>query len=158
MTVKATLAHGKNFHFYHDGLDNNHVYLELEDVPYDTGYRRIMVAIPIDVWEVIRGLGGASLDLVNATDEELRLIAETMVDLRVAEYRKAEEISPEKASKLRLGDSMVFGAMDAPREQQVARGVEYYKTERDRQREVSIRISQHKILNIDTGVTDASKF
>lgn len=134
------------------------MYLELEDVPYDAGYRRIMVAIPIDVWEVIRELGAAKLDLINATDEELRLIAENMVDLRMAEYRKAEEISPEKASKLRLSDSMIFGAMDAPREQQVVRGVEYYKTERERQREVSIRISQHKILNIDSELTDANKF
>lgn len=156
MTIKATLAYGKNFHFYHEALDNNHVYLELEDIPYDAGYRRLMIAIPIDVWEVIRGLGAAKLDLVNATDEELRLIAENMVDLRMAEYRKAEKISPEKASKLRLSDSMIFGAMDAPREQQVARGVEYYMTERERQMEISTRISQHKILNIDTEVPDAN--
>lgn len=158
MTIKATLAHGKNFHFYHEGLDNNYVYLELEDVLYDAGYRRIMIAIPIDVWEVIRGLGAAKLDMVNATDEELRFMAENIVNVRIAEYRKAEEISPEKASQLRLSDSVIFGAMDAPREQQVARGVEYYKTERERQREVSIRISQHKILNIETEVTDANNF
>jgi len=44
MSLKATLAYGKNFHFYHEALDNNHVYLELEDVSYDVGYRRVMKA------------------------------------------------------------------------------------------------------------------
>jgi hypothetical protein len=154
MTVKATLAYGKSFHFYHDALDNNHVYLELEDVPYDVGYRRVMVAIPIDVWEVIRALGAASLSLVNASDIDLSRTVESKVDERIAEYGRAVKSSPEDAEKIRFRDSVIFGDMNAPREQQVARGIEYYSTERERQRGVSLRMSQHKIIGINSTLPD----
>jgi hypothetical protein len=150
MTVKATLAYGKNFHFYHEGLDNNHVYLELEDVSYDAGYRRLMVAIPIDIWEVIRGLGGANLGLINASDDELIEMVKRKVEERIAGYESACASTPESAGWLRFTDSAVFGSMDEPREQQVIRGVEYYKTERERQREVTARIMQHKVMDINT--------
>lgn len=150
MTVKATLAYGKNFHFYHEGLDNNHVYLELEEVSYDAGYRRLMVAIPIDIWEVIRGLGAANLDLVDASDEELIKTVEGKVAERLALYEETKASSPEEARWLKFSDSAVFGPMDAPQEQQITKGIEYYRTERERQREISIRIRQHKIMDINT--------
>jgi hypothetical protein len=150
MTVKATLAYGKNFHFYHEALDNNHVYLELEDVSYDVGYRRVMVAIPIDVWEVIRGLGEARLDIANASDEELIRLVEERVDERIAGYKRVLESDSDKANWLRFSESTKFGSADAPREQQLLRGINYYKTERERQREVATRIAQHKIVDIST--------
>jgi hypothetical protein len=150
MTVKATLAYGKSFHFYHEALDNNHVYLELEDVPYEVGYRRLMVAIPIDVWEVIRSLGAAKLDLINASDEDIAGMVAGAVGERIAAYERAKASDSEEAERLRFNDSLVFGAADSPRERQVMRGIEYYKTERERQREVAARIAQHKILDIDS--------
>lgn len=153
MTVKATLAYGKSFHFYHEALDNNHVYLELEDVPYEVGYRRLMVAIPIDVWEVIRGLGAAKLDLLNASDENIAGMVAAAVDERVAAYERALTSDREEAERLRFNDSLLFGAADSPREKQAMRGVEYYKTERERQREVAARMAQHKILDIDDVTT-----
>lgn len=149
MTVKATLAYGKSFHFYHEALDNNHVYLELEDVPYEVGYRRLLIAIPIDVWEVIRGLGAANLDLVNTSDEDIAGMVAGAVGERVAAYERALASDRKEAERLRFDDSLVFGAADSPRERQVMRGVEYYKTERERQREVAARMAQHKILDID---------
>jgi hypothetical protein len=115
MTVKATLAYGKNFHFYHEALDNNHVYLELEDVAYQAGYRRVMVAIPIDVWEVIRSLGAARLNLVNASDEELLSMVERVVEERMAGYERARASDPESVGWLRFSDAAVFGALDEPR-------------------------------------------
>ncbi len=150
MTIKATLAYGKSFHFYHQALDNNHVYLELEDVPYDAGYRRIMVAIPIDVWEVIRGLGAADLGLVNTSDEDLMKLVNDRVDERIAEYGRTKKNDSQEAVWLRFKDLGTFGAMDAPREQQIVRGIEYYIAERERQRAIAIRIAQHKILNINS--------
>lgn len=150
MTVKATLAYGKSFHFYHEALDNNHVYLELEDVPYEVGYRRLMVAIPIDVWEVIRGLGAAKLDLVNASDKDIAGMVAAAVGERVAAYERALGSDREEAERLRFNDSLVFGAADSARERQMMRGVEYYNTERERQREVAGRMAQHKILDIDS--------
>jgi hypothetical protein len=154
MTVKATLAYGKNFHFYHEALDNNHVYLELEDVSYDVGYRRVMVAIPIDVWEVIRALGAAKLDLTEATDRDLLRLVEERVDARIAEYEGLKDSSSEQATRVRFSESLEFGLADEPREKQVTRGVEYYKVERERQREVRIRISQHKIVDITASRSD----
>jgi hypothetical protein len=157
MTVKGTLAYGKNFHFYHEALDNNHVYLELEDVSYDVGYRRIMVAIPIDVWEVIRGLGAAKFDLVNISDEELIRFVEERVDERIGRYQKAKSIAPEEAERLKFSDSIMFGAMNDPKEQQIASGIRHFRTERDRQREVGLRIAQHKVIEISTIHPDSNE-
>lgn len=156
MTIKATLAYGKSFHFYHEALDNNHVYLEIEDVPYEAGYRRLMVAIPIDVWEVIRALGAAKLDLVNASDNELISMVERMVEERMTGYESARMSAPDSAEWLKFSNSAVFGSMDKPQEQQVIRGIEYYKTERERQREVAARIAQHKVIDIDTKLAEAN--
>jgi len=156
MTVKATLAYGKNFHFYHEALDNNHVYLELEDVSYDVGYRRVMVAIPIDVWEVIRGLGAAKLNLVNMPDDELIRLVEVKVDARIAEHEKVQAANPEQTEQVKLNDFVEFGPIDSTREQQISRGLDYYKMERERQREISIRIAQHKIIDIDTERPEAN--
>lgn len=149
MTVKTTLAYGKNFHFYQEGFNNNCVYLELEDVPYDAGYRRVMVAIPIDVWEVIRLLGAAQLDLINLSDEELLELVERKVSQRVTEYERMRSIDAEKAALLRFDNSYVFGAADSDPGQQIIRGKEYYQTERKRQREITLRVAQHKIIDID---------
>lgn len=156
MTVKATLAYGKNFHFYHEALDNNHVYLELEDVSYDVGYRRVMVAIPIDVWEVIRGQGAARLDLADSSDEELIRRVEGRVEARIKDYEKLAETDREKANWLKFSDSTRFGPADAPREQQLMRGIEYYRTERARQREVVARMAQHQVIEINAASINAA--
>jgi hypothetical protein len=107
-----------------------------------------MVAIPIDVWEVIRGQGAVRLDLVEASDEELIRLVEENVDARIAGYRKVLELDADKAGWLRFSESAKFGPADAAREQQLLRGIDYYRIERERQREVAARIGQHKIVNI----------
>lgn len=146
--MKTTLAYGKSFHFYQEAHDNNYVYLEFEDIPYDAGYRRIMIAIPIDIWETIRKLGGAQLNLVDVSDEELVRMVEESITKRMTEYEKTQASTPEQANQLRFDDSMIFGAADEPRDRQIARGIEYYRTERERQREIMTRIAQHKIIDI----------
>ena len=40
MSTKSTIAYGTNFHFYHEVLDDNHVYLELEGMEYYRHERR----------------------------------------------------------------------------------------------------------------------
>jgi hypothetical protein len=155
MTVKATLAYGKSFHFYHEALDNNYVYLELEDVPCEVWYRRVMVAIPIDIWEVIRGLGAAKLELINASEEDIFNIVGEAVDKRIAEYERIRSLNREESERLSFGNSIAFGAADTPREQQMVRGIEYYKTEQERQREVVRRMAQHRILEINSEATPA---
>jgi hypothetical protein len=150
MPAKVTLAYGKNFHFFHEALDANQVYLELEDAVFEVGYRRIMISIPIDIWETIRSLGAASLNLVNVSDDELTRLVEREVDDRISGYEKIRKSDPEKAELLRFNNSVVFGAADEAREHQVLKGLEYYRMERGRQREVVSRMAQHKIVTIDS--------
>lgn len=150
MMTKTTLAYGKNFHFYQEGRDNNFVYLELEDIPYDAGYRRIMVAIPVDVWEVIRHLGEGQLALVDVPDDELEESVKKKVDKRIAEYMKVKSSNPEEAELLRFDDSAVYGGADEDREQQISRGMQYFMTERQRQQGIAARMAQHKIIDIKT--------
>jgi hypothetical protein len=149
MPPKVSIAYGKNFHFYREAHEHNYVYLELEDAPYEVGYLRVMIAIPVDVWETIRGLGVTQLDLVNATDAELINHVTRRVDERIAEYEGARSSRREKAEEMRLQDSLIFGVADDPREDQVARGIQSYKVERERQRAIVARMAQHKIIEID---------
>lgn len=149
MPPKVTIAYGKNFHFYREAQEHNYVYLELEDAPYEVGYLRIMIAVPVDIWETIRSLGATQLDLVNATDADLIHQVSSRVDERISEYGKARSSGRGKAEELRLKDSLIFGVADDPREDQVARGVQSYKVERERQRTIVARMAQHKIIEID---------
>lgn len=149
MPPKVTIAYGRNFHFYREAHEHNYVYLELEDAPYQAGYLRIMVAVPVDIWETIRSLGGTELDLVDASDADLINQVTSLVDERIARYARARSSSSEKAEEIRLKDSLVFGVADDPHEAQVARGIQHYKVERERQRAIIARMAGHKIIEID---------
>jgi hypothetical protein len=144
MSTKSTIAHGRGFHFYHEALDESGVYLELEDVEFEASYRKVMVKIPIDVWEVIRHTAPARLDLVDTPDEELRRTVEREVDERVAEYERVKGDSRREAL-VSLCGSLVFGGADEPREEQVRQGLEYYARERERQRQVVARMKEHHV-------------
>jgi hypothetical protein len=76
LSTKSTIAHGENFHFYHEIFEEDFVYLSLQGVEF-TAYRdQVTVSIPLAVWEVIRKRGGVGeLDLADKTDEELQTLA-----------------------------------------------------------------------------------
>jgi hypothetical protein len=149
MPPKISIAYGKNFHFYREAHERNYVYLELEDVPYEVGYLRVMLAIPVDIWETIRSLGAPKLDLINASDADLIEKVTSRVDERAAEYERARSSNQDAAEMIRLRDSLIFGAADEPHEDQIARGIHSYKVERERQRAIVSRMTQHKIIEID---------
>jgi hypothetical protein len=136
MSTKATIAHGSNFHFYHEALDYNHVYLELEGMEFEAGYGRVMVCIPIHIWETIRHLGAARLDLINHTDEDLLKMVEDHVDKRIAEYQEMHRQNPERTGRLKILGCIPYGLADESRENQIKSGMEYYRDERQRQRDV----------------------
>lgn len=148
MPLKITIAYGRGFHFFREAQESNYVYLELEDTPFEVGYRRVMIAIPVDVWETLRGLVTVKLDLINASDAELIGLVETRVNERMREYEKVRSSSPEKAELIRFHDSIKFGSADEEREAQIERGISYYKLERERQRAITARMAQHKIIEI----------
>ncbi len=145
MSTKSTIAHGRDFHFYHEALDEDNVYLELENVEFEASYRRVMVKIPIDIWEVIRHTGAARLDLVDSSDEELRQMVERQVGERVAEYERAKGDSRRK-TLVSLCGALVFGGADEPREEQIRRGLNYYVRDRERQRQIVTRMKEHKVI------------
>jgi hypothetical protein len=75
-------------------------------------------------------------------------LVERKVSRRIAQFAKVKSSNPDKAELLRFNDSLIFGAADSERDHQIMKGIEYLRVERERQRGVAARISQHKIINI----------
>lgn len=146
MSTKATIAYGPNFHLYREALDEDFVYLELEGVRFEASYQRVMVPIPVHIWEIIRRYPGIDLSFAEKTDEELRQHVARDVDDRIARYSEADE----KAKGLiALFGSLAFGSADTPREEQIECGMAYYKEVRDHQRQVKAAISQLEQSNTE---------
>lgn len=133
MSTKATLAYGSTFHFYTEAFDESYVYLELEQVQFEAGYNRVMVPIPVHIWEVIRQYPGLDLSLAEKTDAELLEDVVKAVDERIEQYAAAEDKS---RAWIALAGSLVFGSAEAPRDKQIAAGMAYYEERREHQRQV----------------------
>src|SRR5438874_9471962 len=137
MSTKATIAYGKNFHFYHEVFDDNFVYLELEGVEFEAGYNRVMVPIPIHIWEVIRRYPGIDLDWADKSDAEISQHVEGEVDERIKRYAETDQNG---RRLFRVLGSMVYGSADEPREKQIAAGIDYFNRRRKHQRQISSAI------------------
>jgi len=144
MSTKITIAHGRNFHLYQEAFDEDHVHLELEGIKFEASYNRVMVPIPVHVWEVIRRYPGIELKYVDRTDTEIRQYVEQEVDERVKLYEKADERSKGLVS---LSGSLVFGTADQPRDQQIVAGVEYFTKVREHQRQIKQAIEELEQAN-----------
>lgn len=144
MSTKSTVAHGPNFHLYQEAFDDDHIYLELEGVQFEAAYNRVMVPIPVHIWEVIRTYHGVDLSFADKTDEELREHVEHEVDERVAEYTQAD---PQAKQLVSLFGSLVYGAADTTRSEQIDRGVTYFTELRDHQRQVKDAIEELQRVN-----------
>jgi hypothetical protein len=139
MSTKATIAYGRNFHLYHEAFDEDYVYLELEGANFEASYNRVMVPIPVHIWEVIRRYPGVDLKYADKTDAEIRLYVEQEVEKRLKLYEEADDRSKRLMS---LSGSLVFGAADQPRDQQIAAGVEYFSKAREHQRQIKQAIRE----------------
>lgn len=95
-----------------------------------------MLPIPIHIWESIRHLGGAQMDLADKQDNELLAMVESEVDQRIAEYQQATRQEPDRAGLLSFIGCLPYGGADSPRADQIHRGMEYFQHKRQRQREV----------------------
>lgn len=141
MSTKSTIAWSEDFHLYREVFDDDHVYLRLDTTHFEAGYGRVTVPIPIHIWETIRHLGGARLDLVDRSDEELLAKVQKDVDVRIAEYQKVARERPERADLFAIIGSLPYGTADKPRDEQIQRGMEYFRHEKQRQRELQARIT-----------------
>ncbi len=144
MSTKATLVHGPSFHFYREVLDDSYVYLEVEGTQFEAGYGRVMVPIPVHIWEVIRRYSGVDLQLADKTNDELRQHVEHLLDERLKWYQEAEEQT--KGLAVRAG-SLTFGRADEPREVQLAAGLEQYTRLREHQRQIQAAIAELERAN-----------
>lgn len=144
MSTKATIAYGPNFHLYHEALDEDYVYLELEGTQFEASYNRVMVPIPVHIWEVIRRYPGIDLRYADKTDEELRAYVAHEVDDRIRYYEQAAERAKGLAS---LSGALAFGPADQPREQQIAVGIEYFTKVREHQQQVKEAIAKLEQAN-----------
>lgn len=93
MSTRSSIAYGKNFHLYHEVLDENYVYLEIEDVQFEASYNRVLVPIPVHIWEYIRHFPGIELDWAEKTDDQIREHVEHEVDDRL---RRFNEVNSER--------------------------------------------------------------
>ena len=152
MSTRSTLVHGPNFHLYHDLLDQDHVHLEIEGTRFEAEYGRVMVPIPVHVWEVIRHYPGVDLQLADKTDDELRQHVEWALDERLAWYRQIKGKAKRVAA---LAGSLTWGTADQPRGVQLARGLEHYTQLREHQRQIQQAIAKLERVNT-RGITAGS--
>jgi hypothetical protein len=142
MSTKCTLALGEAFHFYREALDDDNVYLQIESTEYEANHGGVTVQVPIHIWETIRHVGGPTLDLVDKSDEDLLAKTQADVDRRIDDLHKIMREHPARASLALVAGSLIYGRADRPREQQIEKGFEYYRRERQRQRKVKVTIAE----------------
>jgi hypothetical protein len=148
MSTKCTIAysHGPDFdfHFYHEVFDDHGVYLELtgESLQYEAGPGRVMVRIPVEIWEVIRHRAPADLQYAEWTDQQVDAYVEQAVDQQIRDYQEHLEKTGQEKSNFRIAGSLAFGFADEPREQQIEEGRQYYRQLRDEQTERKRRIER----------------
>jgi hypothetical protein len=141
MSTRTTIACGDDFHFYHEASDDDHVYLELETTQYAAGYGRVMLPIPIHIWETIRHLGGVELDLADACDEALQARVERAVEERIGRYQQAVREGRDSMLLVLMG-LQPYGSPELPRDEQIRRGRRYFEGQRRWQQAARDRITQ----------------
>jgi len=113
------------------------VYLELEQVQFEASYNRVMVPIPVHIWEVIRQYPGIDLSWADKSDTEILDHVSQRVDERIRDYEAAEL---NKKGVVSLFGGLVFGKADEPREAQIEQGVTHYQRLREHQQQVKAAI------------------
>jgi hypothetical protein len=148
MSTKSTIAYSQgpdfDFHFYHEVFDDANVYLELRgpDLEYEAHAGRVMIRIPVEIWEVIRHCAPADLQFADWTDEQVDAYVEQEVDGRMREYRDHLEKTGQEQTILRIAGTLALGFANEPREQQLETGREFYRQLRDEQTERKRRIER----------------
>ena len=145
MSTKVTVAYGENFHFYQEVFDEDYIYLELEGVKFEASYNRIVMPIPIHIWEVIRKYQGIDLSWASRTDESILQYVEEEVDKRIQKFQQAENQKNQRLIAL-LG-SMPYGSADSSRQQQIEKGIDYFKNLRKHQQEIKQAIEDLEKTN-----------
>ena len=138
MSTKCSIAHGTGFHLYNEVFDEKHVFLQLDKADFEVTPDRVMVKLPLYVWEYIRCFPGADLSYANVSDEQIHQEAIQAVDARLA--KAAEANSDRMRSLIAVGGSFVMGDIALPRNEQIANYVAHHQRQRAQQREVLAQV------------------
>lgn len=139
MSTKSTIAYGPTFHLYHEALDDDYVYLELEQVQFEASYNRVMVPIPVHIWEVIRQYQGIDFSWAEKSDQDILDYVTQSVDDRIREYEETEE---NRRGLISFFGCLAFGTADEPRDEQIKKGVAFYQDLRTHQQQVKAAIEE----------------
>lgn len=141
MSTKCSIAHGTGFHLYNEVFDEKHVFLQLENANFEVTPDRVMVKLPLHVWEYIRSFPGADLSYADVSDEQIHQAAVHAVDSRLAKAAEAAEANSDRMRNLvEVGSSFVMGDIALPREEQIANYVAHHQRLRAQQREVLAQV------------------
>ena len=116
-----------HFHLYEESFEDDGVYLELEgEVVFEASSKHCTVKIPLEIWEKIRQDTHSIMrsEQAGKTDEELLEMATKYVRERLEEHKNGHPIAA-------MSGLFVFGDVEDPEEQQIARGFKSFKTVRD---------------------------
>ncbi len=145
MSTKSTVAYGPDFHLYREIFDEENIFLEVSNAHFEASPGRVVVAVPLAVWEFSRRFSAIDLDAADQSDKELLQKAEAIVDERLHEYAAAKT-EREKAMISGFG-LLIYGSADEPRETQLATVKVHLEEERARQRTVKDALEHLEELN-----------
>ena len=118
MSTKSSIKWGQSFHLYHECFDDENVYLQLDDVPFEVSNRSVTVTIPLAIWEYIRHGGAPDFTIANLSAKELRKVVETEVDERIERYNKAD-----KKGLMAVVGLLTYGDVNESKEEQIKNGL-----------------------------------
>ena len=145
MSTKCSLAYGDCFHLYQECFDEDNVYLEIEGVEFEATPERVMVTIPIAIWETIREHTNLDLSYADLTDEELGAMVVEAVDERIEEYNNCQD--ERQRNFIAVIGAIPYGLASAPRDEQIEQGKRYFRDQRERQSLIKEQIEALKKLN-----------
>ena len=96
------------------------------------------------------------LELADTQDDELVAMVHGKVDQRIAEYRQVARDHPERAAFASVIGCLPYGMAGTPRIDHIRKGLEYFRRERQRQREVRARIAAARKALPTSGVPKAT--
>lgn len=137
MSTKSSLAYSDPVHLYQECFDQNHVYLELEgtELEYEVSRDRVMVRIPVGIWEAIRQVSTTRFELAPLTDAELETMVRAEVQERVDTLAKWKQQHPDKEPGIvDFAGCLVYGRASEPFEQQVENALSYYRQRQEHER------------------------
>lgn len=140
MSTKQSLLWHYDFELYRDYLDEGFVWIAVRGAEFEASSSEVRVKLPAAVWEVLRRAPGVELDSIDLTEEQIAQQVQTAVDQRLRDHDD-ERKSP-KMQIVAFSDVAAFGSIEGSREEQVAKGIAYYRAQRERQRRIATEIAE----------------